>query len=187
METSNWDKTKVLQMARSRQIGYSGSTLCSNYRNPLERCETAAQAIRLYKNCISWALLERYPSKEELLSFADKSVLAENGIYIDMKFDGVRIDNHIVCVFIGCKGLISVGLNREKQIIPKLYLSEGSNLEVAVDSDLVFGIDAELYYGSKINGENIYVRDYTSQTKADNVGFTEEELSIDPDMDNEDL
>ena len=80
-----------------------------------------------------------------------------------------------------------MGLNREKQIIPKLYLSEGSNLEVAVDSDLVFGIDAELYYGSKINGENIYVRDYTSQTKADNVGFTEEELSIDPDMDNEDL
>lgn len=187
METLNWDKTKVLQMARSRQIGYSGSTLCSNYRNPLERCETATQAIRLYKNCISWALLERYPSKEELLSFADKSVLAENGIYIDMKFSGERIDNHIVCVFINCKGLISVGLNREKQIIPKLYLSEGSNLEVAVDSDLVFGIDAELYYGSKINGENIYVRDYTAQTKADNVGFTEEELSIDPDMDNEDL
>lgn len=131
----NWDKKKTLDMANSRIITYSGKTLCDNYRNPLERCRTAAQAIRLFKNCISWALQERYPTKDELLSFADKETLAANGVYVDMEFDGERIDNFVCCVFLNCTGRISTGLNLKKQIIPMLYLSENSELEIAVDSD----------------------------------------------------
>lgn len=184
-----WNKDAVLGMADNRTITYSGKTLCENYRMPLGRCETAAQAIRLYKNCISWALQERYPTKEELLTFADRETLAENGVYIDMEFDGERIDDHICCVFLNCRGTIEVGLNREKSIIPMLYFSEKSRLEVIADKELMAGaVPVELYYDSHIytkDKERIRVKDYNHLTAQDNVGFTDEEASQEPDMNNE--
>ena len=185
---NEWHKDSVLAMADSRIINYSGSTLCANYRNPLERCDTAAQAIRLYKNCISWALQERYPTKEDLLGFASKETLAENGVFIDTEFDGERIDSHICCVFLGCKGWIRTGLNVEKAIIPMLYLSEGSRIKVKVD-DNIPTIPVELYYGSRVGGnvKKLAVKDCNHLTAKDNVGFSAEELSVDPDINNEQL
>lgn len=183
----DWNRDKVLQMAATRKINYSGSTLCANYRNPLERCETAEQAIRLMKNCISWVLLERYPAKAEMLSFADKETWAKNGVYIDTEFDGERIDSHVCCVFIGCKGHIKTGLNLKKQIIPKLYLSEGSSLIVDADANLIYPIDVELYYGSHIHGDRLSVKSYNDKTAKDNVGFTDEELNTKPNMEMTDL
>lgn len=184
-----WQKEKVIEMADTRIINYSGKTLCNNYRNPLERCDTAAQAIRLYKNCISWALQERYPTKEDLLAFASKETLAENGVYINTEFNGERIDNHICSVFLGCKGWISTGLNIEKAIIPMLYLSEGSNLKVKVDDGLLSPIPVELYYGSKVGGDmkRLSIKGCNGLTAKENVGFTEKELSVDPDLNNTDL
>lgn len=184
-----WKKDKIMEMADSRIIRYSGRPLCDNYRSPLERCETAAQAIRLYKNCISWALQERYPTKEDLIYFIPNETLAENGVYIDMTFNGERIDSHICCVFLNCKGWISTGLNIEKAIIPMLYLSEGSDLEIKVDECLAHPIPVELYYGSKVRGDTkrLSAKDCNSLTAKENVGFTEEQLSQEPDMDNQDL
>ncbi len=95
-----WQKDKVIEMADTRIINSSGRLMCDNYRNPLERCETAAQAIRLFKNSISWALPERYLTKDDLLNFTSNEVLAENGVFIDKEFDGERIDSHICCVFL---------------------------------------------------------------------------------------
>lgn len=185
----DWQKDKVIEMADSRIINYSGETLCKNYRNPLERCETAAQAIRLYKNCISWALQERYPTKDDLLAFASKETLAENGVYVDTEFNGERIDSHICCVFLDCKGWISTGLNLDKAIIPMLYLSEGCDLKVKVDDGLLHPVSAELYYGSKIGGnrKRLSVKDCKHLTAKENVGFSDEELSVDPNIDNTDL
>lgn len=185
----NWDKKGALEMADTRIINYSGKSLCDNYRNPLEKCETAAQAIRLYKNCISWALQERYPTKDELLSFASKETLAENGVYVDSEFNGERIDNHIVCVFINCKGKIRTGLNLKKAIIPKLYLSENSNMDIIVDYGLLAPIPIELYYNSRVkcNSDKISIKDYNHLTAKDNIGFTDEELSVNPNLDIEDL
>ena len=186
--SKEWKKDKVIELADTRIINYSGRSLCENYRNPLERCETAAQAIRLYKNCISWALQERYPTKEDLLNFASKEVLAENGVFIDTEFDGERIDSHICCVFLNCKGRISTGLNIEKAVIPMLYLSEGSDLEVSVDDFLIKPIPVELYYGSRIvssDKDKLSVKDCNHLTAKDNVGFSAEELAVDPDIDNE--
>lgn len=183
----DWNKEKVFEMADNRVINYSGKTLCSNYRTPLENCKTASQAIRLYKNCISWALLEQYPNKEEMLSFADKETWANNGVYIDTEFNGERIDEHIFCVFINCKGHIRTGLNIKKQIIPKLYLSEGSSLSVEVDENLRFPIDVELYYGSEISGSKLKVINNNKQTAKENIGFSKEELGTDPDLNNEQL
>lgn len=176
-------------MADTRTINYSGKTLCENYRRPLGKCETAAQAIRLYKNCISWALQERYPTKEDLLAFASKQTLAENGVYIDTEFSGERIDGHVCCVFLGCRGWISTGLNVEKKIIPMLYLSEGSRLKINVDDALMRPVPVELYYGSKAGGNRrrLSVKDCNRLRAEDNTGFTEEELSINPSTDNEDL
>lgn len=185
----DWQKDKVIEMADSRIINYSGETLCKNYRNPLERCETAAQAIRLYKNCISWALQERYPTKDDLLAFASKETLAENGVYVDTVFNGERINSHICCVFLNCKGWISTGLNLDKAIIPMLYLSEGCDLKVKVDDRLLHPVSAELYYGSKIGGnrKRLSVKDCKHLTAKENVGFSDEELSVDPNIDNTDL
>lgn len=189
MNNYEWKKDKVIEMADTRIINYSGQSLCENYRNPLERCETAAQAIRLYKNCISWALQERYPTKEDLLAFAPKETLAENGVYIDMEFNGERIDSHIYCVFLNCKGRISTGVNIDKSIIPVLYLSERSDLKVEVDDRLLHPISVELYYGSKIGGDckRLSIKDCNHLTAKDNVGFSEKELSVGPDLENIDL
>lgn len=186
---NDWQKDKVLELADTRIINYSGKPLCENYRNPLEQCETAAQAIRLYKNCISWALQERYPTKEDLLAFASKETLAENGVYIDTTFHGERIDSHICCVFLNCHGWISTGVNLEKAIAPMLYFSEGSNLKVKVDSEVLYPISVELYYGSKTGGnrKRLSVKDYNHLTAKDNIGFSDEELAVNPDLTNLDL
>ncbi len=184
-----WNKDEVIKMADSRVINYSGTTLCSNYRVPLEQCDTAAQAIRLYKNCISWALQERYPTKDEMLAFASHEVWAENGVYIDRYFTGDRIDGHICCVFIGCDGWIRTGLNVGKAIIPMLYLSEGSNLKIKVDKTVTYPVPVELYYGSKVGGnvKRLRIKDCNGLTAKENVGFTDEALGVKPDMNNEQL
>jgi len=178
-----------MSLADTRIIHYSGRTLCDNYRSPLSRCRNEAQALRLYKNCIGWALQERYPSKEELLDFTTKEVLAENGIYVDREFRGERVDDHVCCVFLGCRGTISTGLNVEKSIIPMLYLSEGSDLQLEVDGFLKSPVPVELYYGSRVSceGGRIAVKDCNRLTASDNVGFSEEELGVDPDTSNEQL
>lgn len=188
-KTTTLDRTEVLKMADNRRIVYSGKTLCGNYRRALESCTTAAQAIRLYKNCISWALQERYPTKEELLTFTDEETLAKNGVFINKVFKGELIDNHICCVFLGCKGWIRTGLNKEKGIIPMLYLSEGSNLKIEVDNGFRRSIPVELYYGSKAGGntKRLQIKDRNRLTAKENIGFTEEELSQEPDMNNKDL
>lgn len=185
----DWNKDRVMVMADCRIINYSGKPLCENYRSPLERCRTAAQAIRLYKNCISWALQECYPTKEELLSFASKETLAENGVFIDRNFNGERIDGHVCCVFLGCSGWIRTGLNVDKAIIPALYLSEGSDLKVKVDAGLMRPVAVELYYNSKVGGnrKKLSVKDCNKLTAQDNTGFPEEDLAIDPEIDNLDL
>lgn len=183
----DWNKDGVLAMAESRIINYSGDTLCANYRNPLEKCVTASQAIRLYKNCISWALLERYPTKEDLLSFASKETLAKNGVYIDMEFSGERIDSHVCCVFVNCKGRVSTGLNVDKEIIPMMYLSDGCDIEFKVDDFLNHPIPVELYYGSKATGTLLSVKDCNHLTAKDNVGFTPEQQSVLPNLNNEQL
>ncbi len=183
----DWNKGKVIEMADSRIINYSGTTLCHNYRSPLGECQTAAQAIRLYKNCISWALQERYPTKYDLLSFTSKDTLAKNGVFIDTAFDGERIDNHICCVFINCTGRISTGLNVDKAIIPMLYLSEGSNMEILVDDFLTHPIPVELYYGSCAVGNNLSIKDCNHLTAKDNIGFTPEQENTPPDINNEQL
>lgn len=181
---NKWQKDKVIEMADTRIINYSGKSLCDNYRNPLERCETPAQALRLYKNCISWALQEQYPTKEDLLAFASKETLAENGVYIDTTFDGERIDSHICCVFLNCKGRISTGLNVEKAIIPMLYLSDGSELEITVDDVLRHPMPVELYYGSYVTGDEkrLSIKDCNHFTAKDNVGYTDEQSFVDPEI-----
>lgn len=183
-----WDKKRVIKMADTRIITYSGKSLCDNYRKPLERCETPTQAIRLYKNCISWALQEKYPTKDDLLAFASKDVLAENGVYVDTTFNGDRIDDHICCVFLNCKGEISTGLNIDKKIIPMLYLSDESDLNIAVDDCLISPIPVELYYGSRATStymNRLRIKDLNSFTAKENIRFSDEELSINPDMENE--
>lgn len=185
----NWQKDKVLNMADTRIITYSGTTLCANYRNPLEHCETATQAIRLYKNCISWALQERYPTKEELLAFASKQTLAENGVFVDTLFKGERIDSHVCCVFLGCKGWIHTGLNVDKAIIPMIYLSDESSLKIEVDESIKQSIPVELYYNSCIVGDSSHlsIKDCNKLTERENIDFTEVQLSIEPNLNNVDL
>lgn len=185
----NWNKDKVLEMAENRVITYSGTTLCDNYHGPLKRCHSASQAIRLYKNCISWALQEQYPTKEDLLLFADRETLAENGVFIDKHFEGELINNHICCVFLNCTGDIRVRLNLEKTIIPMLYLSDGSKLRVEIEDGSV--VPVELYYGSKISTnkrKQIRVKDRNKLRAKDNIGFTPEQSNVDPNIINkEDL
>lgn len=189
--SDKWNKDKVLQMANERVIVYSGKTLCDNYKNPLERCQTPAQAIRLFKNCISWALQERYPTKEELLQFADKDTLAENGVYIDREFNGECINDFICCVFINCTGIIKTGYNMQKKILPMFYLSEGSGLEIIPDRNLLpRSIPIELYYGSNVylsnrNADKFIVYDYNHLTAKENTGFTEDDENQKPDIANE--
>lgn len=186
----DWNKDKVVQMAENRLITYSGATLCENYMTPLKKCKTPQQAIRLYKNCISWALQEKYPTKDELLSFASKETLAENGVYIDNVFNGELINGFICCVFINCSGIIKTGLNVAKDILPMLYLSD-SKLEIQTDSALLSNsIPIELYYDSHVyikdkNKHQFIIHDYTRLTPSDNIGFNTEQLEQNPDMNND--
>lgn len=173
-------KDKAFEMADERIIAYSGKTLCANYRNALMACDNINQAARLYKSCISWALLERYPTKEELLDIAngDKAVLAKNGIFIDTLLNGELIDDFLCCVFLSCTGSIRVGLNVEKAIVPKLYLSEGTRLSVEPITPIIGKYQVELYYDSHIETKALdafSIYDYNKHTIEENKGLVYDE------------
>lgn len=180
-------KSEAIHLADTRIINYSGNTLCSNYRAPLERCTDLRQAARLYKSCISWALQERYPTKEELLKMATKEELAENGIYIDTHFDGEIVNDFLCCVFIGCTGIIKTGFNKDKKIIPMLYFSENTDLRVVLSGEDILGkIPVELYYGSSIESDSIdkfSIKNFNEKTAKDNTGFGVE-ATLEPDLSN---
>lgn len=154
MKERDW-KANAMKLADNRIITCSGETMCSAYRAPLERCDDAKQAIRLWKNCVDWALQEQYPSKGEILAMFDDETLVESGVYVNKEFNGERIDGHICCVFIGCTGRISTGLNLQKEIIPTLYLSDGCDMDVEVDENLTFPVSVKLFYGSKVREAGI--------------------------------
>lgn len=161
---------------------------CHNNLKLLQECYTEAQAIRLYKVNIGYMLRMRYPTKDEANKWFSKQTQIENGIYIDMHFDGERIDDHLCCVFINCTGTIKTGLNKAKTIIPALYLSENSNMEIIVDDEIVYPLRVELYHNSIAKGDKLNIKDYNDKSETDNVMYSDEAHNINPNIiNNKDL
>lgn len=66
------------------------------------------------------------------------------------------------------------------------YLSEGSDLKIDILDES--HIPIELYYGSKVSvnkRKQVTIRNYNKLSAKDNIGFTEQQLSVNPNMDNE--
>lgn len=123
--------------------------MCSPYMNALKKVSDKKAALRLYKAGLDGALEHNYPDIDFIRNTFSKSELESFGIYVDRKFNGEIINNHIFQVFHNCSGSIKIELNLEKIIIPTLYLA--NNTELFVDIDKSIDISVYLFDNSIIN------------------------------------
>ena len=129
--------------------------MCEDNRAYLSACETKEDAIRLYKQTIDWALEEDYPSLDFLRKeFGDQE---SQGLFVDRIFNGEVLNEHQVYVFHNCKGVIRVGLNLAKKIIPMCYFANGCDMTIlGVEGERVFPDRVPLYiFGdNKLDAKN---------------------------------
>lgn len=104
------------------------NSMCAENISALKDCESKSDAIKLYKKTIDWALERNYPGIDILRSeFANSH---NDGLFIDHTFYGEVLNEQQVYIFHNCKGVIKVGLNSEKAIIPMLYFANGCDIKV---------------------------------------------------------
>lgn len=159
--TSTW-KSYLQRQAKLHRM-------CEDNRAYLSACETKADAIRLYKQTIDWALEEEYPDLDFLRKeFAN---CEDEGFYVDHHFSGEVLNEHQVYVFHHCTGTIRVGLNPSKKIIPMCYFANGCNMTIlSVDGERIFPDRVPLYiFGENVvnatNSNTMEVRIYHHNTK----------------------
>lgn len=184
---TDFDKDCLFDHIDNKTTEYNGKHICMPFYQAVHQCQTAAQAIRLFKTEISWALQTQYVTAKDLLTFTDSQTLGDNSVFIDKTFNNERIDNHVCCVFLNCRGSIRVGLNVAKAIIPMLYLSENSELTITVEDNVT--VPCELYHGSKVATFTPYllkVSDYSQLKTTDCERFTDNNAAI-IDLNNEEL
>lgn len=130
-------------------------SMCEDNRAYLSACETKEDAIRLYKQTIDWALEEDYPSLDFLRQ--EFSNQESQGLFVDRTFNGEVLNEHQVYVFHNCKGVIRVGLNLAKKIIPMCYFANGCDMTIlGVEGERVFPDRVPLYiFGdNKLDAKN---------------------------------
>lgn len=104
----------------------SAHGMCKDNRAALDDIQDKGDAIELYKKTIDWALEENYPNFGIIQR--DFSDCEEYGIFVNKEFHGEVLTDQQVYVFHHCKGVIRVGLNTEKQIIPMLYFANNCEM-----------------------------------------------------------
>lgn len=157
----NW-KPYLQRLAREHKM-------CADNRAYLNACETKADAIRLYKQTIDWALEEGYPDLDFLRKeFAHQE---SEGFYIDHHFEGETLNEQQVYVFHHCTGTIRVGLNLAKKIIPMCYFANNCDMTIlGIEGERMFPDRVPLYiFGeNNINAKNsptMEVRIYQHEVK----------------------
>lgn len=143
--------------------------MCADNRAYLNACESKSDAIRLYKQTVDWALEEDYPNIDFLRTeFADNEA---DGIFVDKHFDGELLNEQQVYVFHHCTGVVRVGLNMAKKIIPMCYFANGCDMTIlGIENDNILPDRVPLYiFGdSSINAKNsntIEVKIYRHEVK----------------------
>jgi len=127
----------------------SAHHMCEENRKALDSVESKSDAIKLYKRTIDWALEENYPNLETLRrSFSDCEA---DGIFVDKHFSGDILIDQQVYVFHNCTGVIRVGLNVQKRIIPMLYFANGCQMTIKPIGSSSLDVRVPLY----LFGENV--------------------------------
>lgn len=128
-------KEILLQQAKEKGICSEGY---NNLLNLNEKC-----LIEYYLKTIDWSLERNFPSMDIIREhFSDKEVY---GMYVDKTFKGECFTNRQLYVFHNCKGLIYVGMDYDKAIIPMLYFANGCDVTIVCAQKNVFPIKVPLY------------------------------------------
>ena len=145
------------------------NSMCAENISALKKCKTKADAVKLYKKTIDWALERGYPTLDFL-----RQEFSENqneGLFIDHTFNGEILNEQQVYIFHNCKGTIKVGLNPDKAIIPMLYFANGCDMKVeSIDGVRILPdlIPLYIFGGNKIiagNDRNAHFRIYREEVK----------------------
>lgn len=108
--------------------------MCQEFYQPLSKAKNIDAAIPLYLANPTWALKENFPSLTFIKRYLSKK--QEQGIYVDYEFNNELLNEHQVYIFHNCKGKVRVELNLEKQLIPMIYLANGSKIEISHDINI---------------------------------------------------
>lgn len=106
----------------------SAHGMCRENRSALESIQTRDEAVALYKKTIDWALEEGYPNFGTIQR--DCSDCEDLGVFVNRDFHGELLDDQKVYVFHHCSGIVRVGLNVPKKIIPMMYFANGCEMSI---------------------------------------------------------
>ncbi len=80
-----------------------------------------------------WCLERNFPDMQTLTE--DFSDIEDKGVFVGKTFHGELMNDLQAYIFHKCTGVIKVGLNVEKKIIPMLYLANGCRLRIVGTGD----------------------------------------------------
>lgn len=146
----------------------SAHHMCEENRSALDSVETTADAIKLYKRTIDWALEEGYPSIDTLRKYF--AGCESEGVFIDRHFSGEILTEQKVYVFHNCTGVIRVGLNVQKRIIPMLYFANGCQMTIkpTISSSLDIRVPLYVFGDNRIiceKSEGVVFKTYKFEVK----------------------
>lgn len=127
--------------------------MCDPFLCHIRRARNVDDLLRLYKAGLDWALDNNIPDVKLLQESCSAQKLERYGIFINKHFKGETVNDNIFQVFHNCTGSINVELNREKCIIPTLYLANNTNLNINVNQSIdisVFLLDSSK---ANVNGK----------------------------------
>ena len=108
-----------------RQARYEG--ICKDGYEHMRSCDID-KLIDYYIQNPDWCLERDYPTLDYLKEhFADAH---NKGVYISKTFNGELLNDKLVCILHDCKGVIKVGLNAQKAIIPMLYIANNCHIRI---------------------------------------------------------
>lgn len=102
--------------------------MCDEGRDILIGCETKVDALRLYKARADWSLKRNFPSLDFIRS--EFAGMEDEGLYVDKTFHGELLNDRQSYFLHHCDGEISLNINREKRIIPMIYVANGCRLRL---------------------------------------------------------
>jgi hypothetical protein len=117
--------------------------MCKQNLRALAKCENERDMIRLYKRTIDWALENDYPNLRILTQYFSNS--ERYGIYVGKTFHGEKFYRKQCYVFHNCQGVIDVGMDYERAVIPMLYFANDCHITVTSSQQNKRAIRVPLY------------------------------------------
>lgn len=108
--------------------GARAGGICGEGMSRLRYAPNRDSLVEYYVENPDWCMERDFPDYALLERLAGE--LSGHGVYVGREFSGELLNERQVYIFHGCRGVIRVGLNVERELIPMLYVANGCRLRI---------------------------------------------------------